>query len=309
MRTHPFIRAVPVLVLLASVAVALEPDVKTEIRTLLMSDHPAQTTPHIYVSGKVSTVLRFEQECDPARTKLLGWEGRFEPLLVGSKKVVLEPLHDLGEDERVPLLVTLADGTEYVFLVRPPRREKWTWTDHQVNVFKDRESYNAMRSAFDDALKRAFRLSEENERLKKEENSVDHALATLLVNGEEKKTPFTKKRTAVLKNEDMDIKVEVFEGPGKAAAVIHLTNTYNDEPWRFRDARLTADLTSYTTRPFALRMERAEIAPGQSGRIAVVADKSTFESKEGLVDLALAIFREDGYLQVLVKLDHTLIRK
>jgi uncharacterized protein (TIGR02268 family) len=309
MRTRPFIWAVPVLVLLAFVAMAQEPDVKTEIRTLLMSDHPAHATPHIYVSGQVSTVLRFEQECDPANTRLQGWEGRFERPLVGSKKVVLEPLRDLGEDERIPLLVTLADGTEYAFLVRPPRRETWAWTDHQVRVFKDRESYNAMHSALNDALKRERKLREENERLTREENSVDHAFATLLVNGEVEKTPFRRKRVAALKIEDMDIQVEAFEGPGKAAAVIHLTNTYNDEPWRFREARLTTDLTSYTTRPFALRMERAEIAPGQSGRIAVVADQSAFESKEGLVDLALAIFREDGQLQVVVNLDHTLIRK
>lgn len=309
MRTLPAIRVFPFLVLLASVAMALEPDAKTEIRTLLVSDHPAQETHNIYVSGQVATVLRFEQECDPASTKLLGWEGRFEPPLVGGKKVVLEPLRDLGEDERVPLLVTLADGTGYAFLVRPPRREKWGWTDLQVNVFKDHESYNAVLSALNDSRKRELRLSEENERLKKEENSVDHALATLLVNGEVKKTPFRSERAALLKDGDMDIMVEVFSGPGKAAAVIHLTNTYTDEPWRFRDARLTADLTSHTARPFALRMDRAELVPGQSGRIAIVADESAFTTKEGLVDLALEIFREDGNLQVLVKLDHTLIRK
>jgi hypothetical protein len=136
----------------------------------------------------VTSVLRFEQDVNPAKTKLLGWEGRFEPLLVGSKKVVLEPLHDLGNDERVPLLVTL-----------------------------------------------------------------------------------------------------------------------NDEPWRFLDARLSADFTSYTTRPFALRMDRAEIVPGQSGKIAVVADESAFASKGGLVDLALEIFRQDGLQQVVVGMDHTLI--
>jgi len=309
MRTRTFIWAVPVLALLAFVAMAREPDLKTEIRTLLMSDHPAQATPHIYVSGQVSTVLRFEQECDPANTRLQGWEGRFERPLVGSKKVVLEPLRDLDEDERIPLLVTLADGTEYSFLVRPPRGEKWAWTDHQVRVFKDRESYNAMHSALNDSLKRERKLREENERLKKEENSVDHAFATLLVNGEVKKTPFRNERAAVLKDGDMDIMVEVFSGPGKAAAVIHLTNTYNDEPWRFREARLTADLMPRTARPFALRMERPELVPGQSGRIAVVADQSAFESKEGLVNLALEIFREDGELQVVVNLDPTLIRK
>jgi hypothetical protein len=48
------------------------------------------------VSGQVATVLRFEKDVDPAKTKLLRSEGRFEPLLVGSKKVVIEPLRDLN---------------------------------------------------------------------------------------------------------------------------------------------------------------------------------------------------------------------
>ncbi|KFA94307.1 DUF2381 family protein [Archangium violaceum] len=308
MRTPSPIRCMPLLVLLASVAQALEPGARTEIRTLLLSEHPARTANNVYVSGQVSTTLRFEQEPDPARTRLLGWEGRFERPLVGSKKVVLEPLRDLGEDEWVPLLVTLEDGTEFSFLVRPPRREKWGWTDHQVNVFKDRESYNAVLSSLNDSRKREFKLSEENERLKKEENSVDHAFATLLVNGQVEKTPFRRERVAVLKDGGMDVTIELFSGPGKAAAMIHLTNMY-DAPWRFRDARLTADLTSPTARPFALRMERPELVPGQSGRIAVVADESAFTTKEGLVNLALEIFREDGLMEVLVNLDHTLIRK
>jgi hypothetical protein len=57
-------------------------------------------------------------------------------------------------------------------------------------------------------------------------------------------------------------------------------------------------------------MDRNEIVPGQSGRIAVVVDKSAFEMEGGqLADLALQIFRGDGLLQVAVAMEHTLIRK
>jgi uncharacterized protein (TIGR02268 family) len=297
------------MLLLAAMAAARGPVEKTEIRTLLMSEHPHELRHHIFVSGQVATVLRFEQECDPVRTKLLDGEGRFEPPLIGGKKVVLEPLRDLASDEWVPLVVTLKDGTVFSFLVRPPRPEKWGWTDHQVNVFKNRESYNAVLSSLHDSLKRERGLREENERLKKEEGSVDHAFATLLAHGHTDKTPFRLKQTVVLKNEDMDLKVELFSGPSKAAVVVHLTNTYNQEPWRFRDARLTSERTDPTARPFALRLERAELVQGQSGRIAVVADRSAFESKEGLVDLTLEIFREDGLRQLTVIVDHSLLRK
>jgi uncharacterized protein (TIGR02268 family) len=308
---HDFLpcRSVLLAVLVSSVALAGGADGKIVLRTLTVAQHPGNSTDNIYVSGQVATVLRFEKDVDPAKTKLLGWEGRFEAPLVGSKKVVIEPIRDLGRDEGVPLVVTLVDGTVFPFLVRPPRRESGGWTDHQVNVFVDRESYDAMRSSLSDSLKRERELSEENERLKQEETSVDHALATLLAKGQEKKTPFRRDEKAVLKDSDMEITVESFAGPGKAAVVIHLTNIYSDEPWRFRDARLIADISSYTSLPFALRMDSAEIAPGQSGTIAVVVDQSAFESKEGLRDLALEIFRQDGLRQVVVNVHHTLVRK
>ena len=262
------------------------------------------------MSGQVATVLRFEKDVDPAKTKLLGWEGRFEPLLVGSKKVVIEPLRDLNFDEAVPLLVTLVDGTEIPFIVKPPSREGWGWTDQQVNVFKDPESYNAVLSELYDTLKKERALSEEVQRFKKEENSVDHAYATLLANGELKKTPFRRRAVHRPKNEDMDMVVEVFSGPGKAAVIVTLTNTYYGDTWKFDGAYLTRDFTSFTARPFALRMNRSAIVPGQTGTIAVVVDKSAFATKDGeLVDLALQIFRGDGLLQVVVALDHTLIRE
>jgi hypothetical protein len=146
----------------------------------MISDHPGMSTSSVYVSGQIATVLHFEKDVDPTKTKLLGWEGRFEPLLVGSKMVVIMPIRDLNRDEVIPLLVTLVDGTEIPFIVKPQSLEKWGWTDHQVNVFKDREGYNAVLSSLNDSLKRERELSEENERFKKEENSVDHAYATLL---------------------------------------------------------------------------------------------------------------------------------
>jgi hypothetical protein len=276
---------------------------EVRIRTFKLSAHPAQSTETIYVSGQVVTVLRFDKDVGPSKTKLLGWEGRFAPPLVGGKKVVLEPIRDLDRDEAFPLLVTLVDATEIAFIVVPPSRESWGWTDHQVNVFTDHDSYNAVLSSLYDSLKKERELSEQVQRLKNEENSVDHALATLLVNGEVKKTPFQRKRFFRSDNEDMDMKVKIFSGPGKAAVVIHLKNTYYGGDWKFDGAYLTRDFTNFTARPFAFRLERPAIAPGQSGKIAVVVDKSAFESKEGeLADLVLQIFCGDGLLQVAVTL-------
>nr|WP_241759076.1 DUF2381 family protein [Pyxidicoccus parkwaysis] len=224
--------------------------------------------------------------------------------------VSLYPLRELDQGEFVPLLVTLVDGTELAFLVKPRSLEAGEAVDHQVNVFKDPEGYDAVLSSLYDSLKRERALREENERFKNEENSVDHALATLLINGELKKTPFRRELVYRPKNQDMDMVVEVFSGPGKVAALVTLTNTFYGGPWELDGVYLTRDFTGATARPFALRMNRASIVPGQTGTLAVVADKSAFELDDGrLTDLALQIFRRDGLLQVMVKMEHTLLRK
>jgi len=296
------------LVLLASVATARGAYDTVRIRTLKVSDHPGYSTHAIYVAGQVATVLRFEKDVDPANTRLLGWEGRFQPLVVGSNKVVLEPIRDLDPEESLSLLVTLVDRTELAFLVKPKSRDEWGWIDHQVNVFKDADSFNTVLSSLYDSLKRERTLSEENKRFKQEENSVDHAYATLLANGAVKKTPFKPVKVFRPKNLDMGIVVELYSGPSKAAALVTLTNSDYGDNWRLHEASLTRDLTHSTTRPFALRMSRSSIVPGQTGTIAVVVDKSAFEMKDGeLVELALQIFRDDGLLQVAVTLEPTLL--
>ncbi len=91
--------------------------------------------------------------------------------------------------------------------------------------------------------------------------------------------------------------------------MVQLTNTYYAEPWRLGEARLTSDWTSHTARPFALRMNRAEIVPGASGALAVVADKSAFASEKGMVSLILEIFRDDGLQQLAVSLEPRLVRE
>src|SRR5690349_21618515 len=73
-------------------------------RSLFLSQHPRDDAPRIYVAGRVATVLHFEKPCDAARTRMLGWEGRFEPLLVGGRTVVLYPLQDLTPEDRFMLL-------------------------------------------------------------------------------------------------------------------------------------------------------------------------------------------------------------
>ncbi len=311
MRNVLLFRSPLLLVLVASVAVAAVAKVREPIeRTLILAEHPRTDAHKVYVGGRISTVLRFEKPCDPERTKLLAWEGRFERLICSGKSVVLYPLNDLTSEDRFMLLVTLTDGTEIPFTVTAHRQSYGDREiDQQVNVFADRQGFDAVLSSLYRALKSERELREENERFRQEENSIDHAYATLLANGALKKTPFRRAKTIILKDGDVDMTVKLFSGEGKAAALVQLTNTNSDVPWRFGEALLSSDGSSRTARPFALRMNQAELAPGASGAFAVVVDRSAFMSEQGLVDLTLEIFRSDGSQQVVVLLDHRLARE
>ncbi|WP_373691598.1 DUF2381 family protein [Hyalangium versicolor] len=81
---------------------------ESRVRNLYLSDDPRDEAPRVNVGGCVATVLRFEQAVDPVRTKMLGWEGWFEPLLVGGKSVVLVPLQKIAPEDRFLLRVALA---------------------------------------------------------------------------------------------------------------------------------------------------------------------------------------------------------
>jgi uncharacterized protein (TIGR02268 family) len=230
-------RSALLFVLLATAALAGERE-PLRIRNLLLSEHPDDATHRVHVKGQVVTTLRFEQSVDAARTKLLGWEGRFEPVGVVGRKVILEPLRDLDAEEGLPLLVTLADGTEVPFLLRPPQSEQARSTDQQVDVFKNRESYAAITSALNDALKENKALKEENQRLREEKTSEDHALAALLAAGALEQTPFRIASYFSGKDEELLGAGTVYRGKGKVGVVLKLKNLHANQPWSMKSARL-----------------------------------------------------------------------
>ncbi|WP_224363521.1 DUF2381 family protein [Hyalangium versicolor] len=292
-------------VLVASVAMAQ--DDQPRARSLYLSSDPRDRVPRVYVGGRVATVLRFEQAVDPARTSLLGWKGWFEPLLAGGSSVVLVPLQRMTPEDQFLLQVTLADGTELPFTVTARESGR---VDQQVNVFPDRESLDALRSRVSDAERRERQLREENERYHKEEVSVNHALAQLLANGGLKLTPFDQEQKWVLKGEGVEVTVRVLTSKTvqKTAVLFAVVNQDPSELWKLGEARLST-LVGWEPRPFALREEKAEIAPGASGRIAIVADDSVFDSKQGPEKLALELFRSDGMQQVQVVLEQQITRR
>ncbi|QRK10871.1 DUF2381 family protein [Archangium violaceum] len=303
------LRSTLLLMLVAPVAAAR--GAEPAERNIYLSDHPGMEPPLLYVAGRIVTVLRFEQPCDPTRTKMLGWEGRFEPVVCTGTSVLLVPLHDLKPEDRFLLLVTLADGTELPFTVTSRKgRDGDRSVDQQVNVFRDHTAPHAVLASLRDSLEREQKLREENERYRRED-SVNHALAALLAKGAEKLTPLQLRQKWLLKShDDVEIQVSVLTSrdQAKAAVVFNVRNNSTDRSWQLMEARLWTE-SREEPRPFALRSSREQWGPGgENGKIAVVMDMSAFDSKTGPERLVLELFRGDGLQQAYVLLEKRMIR-
>ncbi|RKH55145.1 DUF2381 family protein [Corallococcus llansteffanensis] len=287
------------LLLTATVATAQER--QPQVRNVYLSDDPSQEVPRIHVGSRIATVLRFEEDVDPARTALLGWEGRFEPILSGGKSVLLVPRQSLPPEDAFLLRVTLQDGTELPFTLIS--REDGQ-ADQQINVFRDSESPGAVRSRLADSRIRERRLREENERFRQEETSVDHSLAALLTQGAVKMTPFRVARSWTFSCDIGTVEIRGYIHRSKTAVVFAITNQTSKTPWRLGQARLSVE-SSGKAWPFALRMDQEEIVQGASGTISIVADLSTFDFKKGTEKLVLELFRHDGLREALVMVEET----
>lgn len=302
------LRSVLLVTLAASAALVGGERDNLAVRSILLSEHPDDATHRVYVKGQIVTTLRFEKPVDPVKTKMMGWEGRLEPLAVVRNKVLLEPIHDLDDDEAIPVVVTLVDGTEVSFLLRPPGRKGWSWTDQQVDVFKDRESHAAMHAALREALKKNEALTEENQRYRKEETSEDHALAALLASGALAQTPFKVVERFSGKDTDTEVDAQVLQGNNKAAVVFKIKNLAPEQPWSMKSARLVT-LDKGRERAVAVRATVREIIPGGTGVMAFVVDGGAFVEDDKLTSLSLEVYRHDGLRQAFVQLDPALIAR
>ncbi|MFL5351490.1 DUF2381 family protein [Archangium sp.] len=272
-------------------------------RNLYLSKDSNSAVPEVFVAARTVTTLRFEHPCDPVGTRMLGWEGRFEPLLVGGGSVVIVPLRELEPDDRFMLVVALTDGTSLPFTVAAAKDA----VDGQVDVFPDSESPEAVRIALRAKQEENSSLRAENWRYRREESSVDHALATLLANNQIALTPFRVEEKWRPLEPDIDAEVFILlpKGrvyKGRAAVVFQITNLASEKPWKLQEARLL-NAATLEKKPFALRASTASIAPGETGRIAIVMDLPPLDSIKTGDRFVLELFRDGGLRQGYVELD------
>jgi uncharacterized protein (TIGR02268 family) len=295
-----------VLILMASAAVAKERE--PIVRSLYLSEDPRAEVRPVYVASERVTVLRFQLPCDPERTKMLGWEGRFEPVACVGKRVLIEPLQNLGSEDRFLLVVTLEDGKELPFTVTA-RVEQF---DSQVDVFPDEESKGELRSRLAHIQDRERVLAQENERMRNEETSIDHALAALLAKGAVRMTPFRSHVTHLFKSpHGVEFTISIFASKNhdKYAVRINVKNNSSADPWSLLDARVVTE-NGGEQKPFAMRATRYHWEPGgTNGAVAIVLDGSVFDSTDAADRLVVEIFRRgSGLREAWVFVDRALLR-
>jgi uncharacterized protein (TIGR02268 family) len=242
-------------------------------------DQPDQPVQTIHVAAEVATNLMFPGEVDSARTKLVGGDERFEPMMISGRSVVIVPIRDLAFDESFSLVVKLKDGTSIPFNLRAPRHHESS--DGQVDVYLNQEETTAVRHALQLVRSRAEALAAENDRHIQEELSVDHALAALLARGKGDLTPFAEAGFKVINEEEVSIKVINFKrrsqktNPGKAVVAFKVTNLDPKKPWELDEIRLRSASTG-DIKAFASRASSPSIGPGETGVVAVVMDMDAF---------------------------------
>ncbi len=314
----PFLlpRSTALLILMASAAWGR--DGEPRVRTVTLRDEPGQGAVRIYAAGQVATVLRFEHPCDPARTRMLGWEGHFEPLVCAGRSVLLMPLRRLAPEDRFLLLVTLTNGMEVPVTVSGLFDPEERWLDQQVNVVLDPTSRDALQLQLSESQESERALREEVRR-RDREDTADHALAKLLLSGGLRQTTFRLVSKRRLRSEDTEMVVHLFSGPRKAAVLVCVTNHSPTKSWSLSEARLQTlspldeqrpPFLFGEARPFASRMNQEELAPGETGALAFVVDMAAFTTTEGLVNtLALELYGHEGRLDTHVLLDRRLARE
>jgi uncharacterized protein (TIGR02268 family) len=297
------------------VALARGPDVN--VTSAYIHGRRNERVEQLHVTPEAATVLRFQQPCVEAGTKMLGWEGRFEPVRCAGKSVIIVPLLRLEPEERFLLMVTLTDGTEVPFTLVGATREEGQWPDQQVNVFLEPDTREELQDRLKLAHVREEGLLNDVVRFHRED-TPDHALAKLLASNSLKQTPFKLRRKRVMTDQEgVETLVRIYAGKEKAAVLFTVTNKDPSKPWNLLEARLVTirpgeDPEPYVfgdKKPFALRADRDEIAPGESGNVAVVVDRSAFKTESGNAELILEIYRKDGWRQAYVLLDVRLTRE
>ena len=130
-------------------------------------------------------------------------------------------------------------------------------------------------------------------------------MAALLASGALKQTPFKVAHRVSGKDDSASINAVLYRGDGKVAVVFSVLNHGPEQSWRMKTVRLVTESTG-RDRTLAFRATATSIAPGSTGVMAIVVDKSAFVDEGKMTNLILEAYRHDGARMAVIPLAHDL---
>lgn len=249
-------------------------------RHILLRQWPTARVEEIYVAGGRSTIVHLPFALHTRGTVVgSGGEGRFE-VLKGDRKAVITPTRALAKAERFPMVVTLADGT--VIPLTLTSASEHARTDVEVQISREPERPDELRVQLVSLTEKALNLEARLGQALKEQESEDYALADLFAGGHAGLAAFVQaKDRSFVDGARRKIRVDTYasspDAPRAANQVVAMFAVPNTgtEPLEFSAARGLSSMGEYVFAAF--RMQPRVIPPGETGQIAVVLDRASFE--------------------------------
>jgi uncharacterized protein (TIGR02268 family) len=227
--------------------------------------------PEVRVATNTLTLFRFDTSIDRASLEVEGRATRFRFVDVGERLIALEMAVEPGSGEKLGVRVRYKDGAT-------PAYATFALVSHPILVDKEVEVVRRPRTV--EALEAA--LAE-----KEAELAAHRAMsgpAGLVFSGRIGPDGVQTQRIAKPLT-DAQNGLEVADGAGYRAmswtlAVVRVHNLPGQKPWMPAEARLTRALDGKRVKVFSVVMNKAQLAPGEEGLVAVETEAPFWKAGE-----------------------------
>ncbi len=265
-------------------------------RRVVLSSSSADSVPEIRVSTGVVTTITFEDSSIDARALALEGQGsRVKLVDVGERSILLKPLVELAQGERLLLRAPFVDGkapTQVTFaLVSHPAE-----VDSHVEVLRQPQSVEACQAELADAQ---ARLAEKNAELRMlRARAAANGPAGLILAGllNEKGVKVIRSQVAASPATQGALRgmrqrgVLSFRAAAWAAVAVEVENT-GEHPWTPGSAKLTSTKTRRSVTGASISMEQQQLGLGESALVVVETEPPSQSAGELFT---LELFGADG---------------
>jgi uncharacterized protein (TIGR02268 family) len=244
---------------------------------------PGKPAPEVHVAAGVATTLRFDAPIDRASVEVEGRDTHFHQVDPGERTLLLEPSLELQPGKSLEVTVHYRDG---VF----PEKATFALVSHPTQVDKE---VKVTRPPLTLEALGARVAQQEVELTALRARCGASALAGLVFSGQLNERGIQVKRFDELPVTQAGLTVNGGQGYRAslwALVVLQVHNLPGQRPWKPGQARLTRpDGTLVKTLP--VHMDKEQLAPGEAGLVALVAEALSL--KEGEV-LRLELLEANG---------------